>query len=498
MLIVTHCKCAPVGGLTGVDASENPTFGLMDELAYAYELSSVRSNKLRAVVDAAGIGITEGVDFKDNNTSSEEYFYDANGNLTRDDNKGITNITYNYLNLPQEISFGNDKITYLYDALGNKLTKTVLEGGAITATTDYIANMVYKAPGGYNSVLEFINTPEGKLIPNQEDWDINYYVKDHLGNIRVTLGDNPDTLGKAMLLQENHYYPFGQEFGGAFLRGSNMYKYNGKELQEDLGLQWYDYGARFYDAQLGRFHTIDPRADAYFSWSPYNYVGGNPIIRIDENGEFWNYAIGAVIGGVVEAGAQIAINMATGNDFSSAVGKVDIADVGVAMVEGAITSGGSALKTIARKGVVLAVSEGVKATTDYTSEDGLATTGGGVGDSKSLTNTIVDFGIGFTGGKASKSVVEGSSKMTGDALESGIHATLTNSDKATARAVDNVVNSAGYDAAVDGAINMVENGSSEIINDVTSMPTINNSSNAVYTPVSDNTRVVKNINIDLQ
>jgi RHS repeat-associated protein len=321
-----------------------------------------------------------------------------------------------------------------------------------------------------------------------------YFIKDHLGNNRILF--NQDNL----VLQQSSYYPFGmlvtQPTRSYY--DYNRYLYNGKELQDDFELDWYDYGARFYDPQLGRFHTIDPRAEAYYSWSPYNYVGGNPIRRIDENGEFWNYAIGAVIGGVVEAGAQIAINMATGDDFSSAVGKVDLADVGVAMVEGAITSGGSALKTIARKGVVLAVSEGVKATTDFSFDEGLSTTGGVVGESKSISSTVIDFGTGLAGGKASNSIVEGSSKMTGDALESGIHATLTKSDKATARAVDNVVNSTGYNAAVDGATNMAENASSALINNATSTPTITSSSNAVYTPVSDNTRVVNNINLELK
>ena len=81
----------------------------------------------------------------------------------------------------------------------------------------------------------------------------------------------------------NHYYPF----GGVFASSGNMqpYKYNGKELDTKKGLNWYDYGARHYDATLGRWLVVDSLAEKYFAWSPYNYCLNNPIENIDPDGK---------------------------------------------------------------------------------------------------------------------------------------------------------------------------------------------------------------------
>ena len=83
----------------------------------------------------------------------------------------------------------------------------------------------------------------------------------------------------------NHYYPF----GGVFASEENVqpYKYNGKELDTKKGLNWYDYGARQYDAALGIFTTVDPSSEKYYPTSPYVYCGGNPINRIDPTGADW-------------------------------------------------------------------------------------------------------------------------------------------------------------------------------------------------------------------
>ena len=254
-------------------------YGVMDSLTFIY---NDEGNHLTAVNDAVDNLAFENNDFDDNDSKGyDEYQYDANGNMVYDENKGIE-VTYNHLNLPSEISFGgNDRITYLYAADGRKLRKTVHVSGQ-TITTDYIGNFVY-----INDTLEFVLTQEGRVrfLP-ENGIQYEYFLKDHLGNVRAVISDTDDD-GVAEVLQEDHYYPFGLTMGGiGAVNGipENKYKYNGKELQDDFGLEWYDYGARFYDPQLGRWHVVDPSAENYYSWSPYHYCSNNPINRIDPNG----------------------------------------------------------------------------------------------------------------------------------------------------------------------------------------------------------------------
>jgi RHS repeat-associated protein len=101
--------------------------------------------------------------------------------------------------------------------------------------------------------------------------------------------------------QVNSYYPFGMNINGLTssetISTKNKYLYNGKEMQGDFGMNMLDYGARFYDPVLGRWHSVDPLAEKYRRWSPYNYCMGNPMRFIDPDGmEIW-IAFTANIGG---------------------------------------------------------------------------------------------------------------------------------------------------------------------------------------------------------
>jgi len=93
-------------------------------------------------------------------------------------------------------------------------------------------------------------------------------------------------------VEQDNYYAFGMKHKGyneTILSNGNAlaqkYKYNGKEWQDELGLNMYDYGARNYDPALGRWMNIDPKAEKYFQISPYVYVANNPLIYIDPDGK---------------------------------------------------------------------------------------------------------------------------------------------------------------------------------------------------------------------
>jgi len=95
--------------------------------------------------------------------------------------------------------------------------------------------------------------------------------------------------GNGVVLQATDYYAFGLEHTPLAISNTNRYLYNGKELQDEtfaggVRLGWYDYGARFYDPQIARWHVIDAKAEKYTSSSTYAYALNNPINLIDPNG----------------------------------------------------------------------------------------------------------------------------------------------------------------------------------------------------------------------
>ena len=418
-------------------------YGTMDNLSYTYQ-----GNQLIKVTDTGN----DAYGFKDGVDLDIEYTYDANGNLTSDDNKGVTSISYNHLNLPTVVAFSNQQatISYVYDATGTKLRKTVAGYGISSTNTDYAGNYIYE-----NNTLQFFNTAEGYATPNSSgEFDYIYQYKDHLGNVRLSYTENldidiPETvfydnatntqgwdsngpsdggsaevatdksysggksfkihrttgtshyahsnervaidndqetaytfsgrifvesegyawgkiilfmddetgseiitetasgdkiktkgewvyfektvmvpanidkinlriglyhqtnnatawfddlkivkgnLSRTTIVEESNYYPFGLKHKGynnVVIGTENNHKtFNGKELNESLGLNWHDYGARRYDASLGRWMSKDPLAEKYETISPYTYVSNNPVNAIDPDGRLIIYVNG--------------------------------------------------------------------------------------------------------------------------------------------------------------------------------------------------------------
>lgn len=245
------------------------SYGLIDNLTFTLD-----GNKLTRTDDAAtATAYNGGFEFKDAVKQADEYAYDKNGNMTKDLNKDITDIQYNCLNLPSKVTFKDGStITYTYALNGTKL-RTVHKIGNTTTTTDYCGNVVYE-----NGVQKLLLTDAGYITLSDKKY--HYYLQDHQGNNRVIV----DQTGQKK--EVNHYYPFGGTFASAD-GNVQAYKYNGKELDTKKGLNWYDYGARQYDAALGRFTAVDPLTEKYYEMSPYTYCGNNPIKYIDPTGMFY-------------------------------------------------------------------------------------------------------------------------------------------------------------------------------------------------------------------
>ncbi|GEN70165.1 DUF6443 domain-containing protein [Chryseobacterium lathyri] len=250
--------------------------------------------------------------------------YDLNGNMLNHKDKGISSIQYNYLNLPKQITQNAQVTNYVYRADGVKVKKLF---GDIE--TNYLDGFQYKSTrpseegsgGGLTPEPDpnEVATIKLRIIPTSEGYyDVlsNSYIynfTDHLGNVRLSYTDtnkdgiiqprqyrvqqcdgpwdpwNPpnciDYWTPGEIVEVNNYYPFGLMHNyTATTQNAYQYKYNGKELQE-TGM--YDYGARFYMPDIGRWGVVDPLAEKHPELNPMMYAANNPIVFIDPDGRDW-------------------------------------------------------------------------------------------------------------------------------------------------------------------------------------------------------------------
>ncbi len=210
----------------------------VDELFYTYK-DNFLSNKLTKVTDTHSDPNTKLGDFKDGTNSGDDYSYDVNGNMVSDENKRISSIVYNHLNLPAQINIappasqpqGIRTINYTYDATGNKLKKVVHDQSSaasyVTTTTTYINGFVYETilhgtelvPTDYTNRLQFTPHEEGRIrfkpaTTNEvASFQYDYMLKDHLGNVRMVLTEEQKQDIYPATTFENTFYNSGTAVG---------------------------------------------------------------------------------------------------------------------------------------------------------------------------------------------------------------------------------------------------------------------------------------------
>jgi RHS repeat-associated protein len=274
---------------------------IFDSFTYTYD-----GNKLLRVRDIIG-GQNSLGDFRNTASITAVNDYDQNGNLIRDIDRNMI-ILYNRINLPYSIGFDGGRIQNDYHPDGVKTAKVVYDrDDRQTLSESYYSDLVLN----FNVPVRILHADGVIELDSRMQPTYYYHLKDHLGNVRAVV--SPGANNTTVINQTNEYYPFGMAYtksASSLLNPlvPNKYKYNGKEEQEMPG-KWLDYGARFYDTQLGRWHSIDPMSEVSRRWSPYQYGYNNPIRFIDPDGKF-PFDLSLMFA-VVKANIMIAQNNAT-------------------------------------------------------------------------------------------------------------------------------------------------------------------------------------------
>ncbi len=329
-----------------VNHTKNNNVGTsLDNLTYNYVASSPRTANVNDIS-----GNILGHNQNGQATSGNIYTYDLNGNQNKDPYRGVTNITYNFLNLPTLIDFGGGKkVEMTYDAAGVMLTKKVYNTGAVLVENrTYNNGLEFVAYGTGNQTLELVHHSQGYYKPSVSRHV--YTIKDHLGNTRIVYTDanNDGSIAQtsAEILDENHYYAYGMEMTDpSWYNGTEYkYKFNGIERTESLGLNIDLALYRGLDPVLGKWYQVDPKAEkAGYNMSPYCAMGNSPVCLSDPEGDiaFVPILIGMAIGAAIHTSVHLATNNFTFNNWNwgSFAGSVASGAVGGG-VSSAITSAG--------------------------------------------------------------------------------------------------------------------------------------------------------------
>lgn len=356
--------------------------GLMDQFTYAYygESTSAPTNRLQRIADQAPSGGY--ADDIDNQTITDNYAYDGTGNLKGDESEHLT-IEWTVLGKVKQVANTNGKvIKFLYDATGNRVRKEVT--GSSTAsenkTTYYMLDpqgkqlAVYGWKGQTTDSIEVEYTLHGseRVGQHREVFNANdrnvlttsiaaredlhnsgwrytriinrtvYELKDHLGNVRVVIGDVKELQTGGWYMADvkayNNYYVFGMQQPERCWQ-SNEYRYgfNGQEKVDEIASGHYTAEFWEYDSRTGRRWNLDPKPVAWESGYAVNR--NNPLYNSDPKGD--NPIMGAIIGAFTEyagiIGSKMLFEGMTFSEANSDLGWSDGLDITIAAGFGAAT-----------------------------------------------------------------------------------------------------------------------------------------------------------------
>ena len=196
--------------------------------------------------------------------------YDANGNVSVDGTRDIASITYNHLDQPETISFGNGtKLINSYDGAGRKFRTILTDAtGRTVLTRDYVGDAIVD-----NGRVVMTRFSGGYFDSSGK---VNYYITDYQNNIIRTVRPN------GIIVQDADYYPDGELWEEP--SAENPYLFGGKERVTLGGLRMDDFGARIYHSAIATWMQPDPMCEHTPHISPYTYCNGNPIMLIDPTG----------------------------------------------------------------------------------------------------------------------------------------------------------------------------------------------------------------------
>ena len=334
-----------------------------DATSFTYDsrgniLSETESNRLQTSIIVSN--------YKGDRLTSrgdKEFAHDEYGRMIEDWQSGVEFISYNALNLPQQMSLSDTvSFSFRYGAQGDKLDVLRTDGSGLV----YRGPFVYKRSSDGALTLESAACPEGRLSSGAA----MVYVTDYLGSVRAVLDASDGTV-----YEQSSYSVYGEgthrtlsSLSGVTLRDH----YTGcEDFTPEFGLPYADHSARFYSASLHRWLVPDPQSEKYYGISPYAYCAGNPLGATDRNGEWfetlWDIA------NVASDVTSLVDNIASGNILGAVVDgvatTVDIAAAIIPFVPGGV---GTIVKGVRAEKALMTASVISKGTDIVSDAKGLA------------------------------------------------------------------------------------------------------------------------------